>query len=88
MRDADSINTAFMDEVKNNVGALRKTMITVLDVCSVPADTGSIGQPCETLVKLANIFIGLRFAPVVKDIVPDSAQIRFGAGCHIKGFSH
>ncbi len=56
-------------------------MIAVFDVCSVPADTGSIGHLCETLVNLVNIFIGLRFAPVVKGIVPDSAQIRFGAGC-------
>ena len=75
MGDTNDVYTILTAQIKYNVLALRKTIVPLSNISSMPSMSGILGEPDKTILQVFQVRISLGPAPMLLSVTADGFQV-------------
>ena len=82
MGDTNDVYTIVTAQIKHNVLALRKIIVPLSNISSMPTMSGTLGEPDKTILQVFQIRISLGPAPMLMSVTTDGFQVFLCPWCN------
>jgi len=82
MGDTNDVYTILTAQIKYNVLALRKTIVPLSNISSMPSMSGILGEPDKTILQAFQLRISLGPAPMLLSVTADGFQVFLCPWCN------
>jgi hypothetical protein len=82
MGDTNDVYTILTAQIKYNVLALRKTIVPLSHISSMPSMSGILGEPNKTILQVFQLRISLGPAPMLLSVTADGFQVFLCPWCN------
>jgi hypothetical protein len=82
MGDANDVYAVLAAQIKHDVLAFRKTIVSLSNITTMPTMAGTLGQPVKSILQIFQVHIPLGPAPLLLSVTTDGFQVFLGPWCN------